>query len=247
MNDAIDDKRTRYFLPPDYEAGGENITLNTGADTAYWDQKRIQARKSYLFQLPVYDYASEVVSENSIPSLIDVGCGAGYKLADLHSRHPELAITGIDQPDAIQFCQNYYNFGQWLSDNFDEPQLSTDIRTELVLCCDVIEHVLYPDTLLAYLKARMMPGGWLIISTPDRVARYGTGMRQSGHPAHVREWAFNEFAEFLADQDFEALEHFHQWPVKPGLSKVFAREFLNQLRNGTKLRYNQIALLKRKD
>lgn len=248
-NDGIDELRARYFLPQDYIHADQALTLNSNSKNElhlpYWEEKRLMSLGTTVYQFPVYQYAVEKIKELKCKSLIDVGCGAGAKLKYIHQSLPDLNIIGIDQNAAISFCKKKYEFGQWIHENFDEPSNQNDsIHADIVLCCDVIEHVMKPDILLSYIRKKVSPDGYVIVSTPDREAKYGMDIRTPGHIYHVREWSYHEFSQFITDQGFKIIEHFHQWPVKVSFNKIFIREIYNQLRSRHKLRYNQVCLLK---
>lgn len=235
----------RYFLPEDYQSAPEIVTFNDGSGRElYWHPKRLKAASTYLFQFPVYQYALEQIRKYGCASLVDVGCGPGAKLSYIHRYAPHLAITGIDQKDAIDFCKSRHGFGNWVVDNFDAPGDLDIPRADIGICSDVIEHVGDPDKLLSYLKQRVKPGGLIVLSTPDRVARYGTKLMVPGHPAHVREWSYEELADYLNASGFVIIDHFNQWPVRVSASKVFVREIIKQMRSGNKVRYNQVCLLR---
>ena len=106
-------------------------------------------------------------------------------------------------------------------DDFESPGLSKEIKSELVVCCDVIEHLVNPDLLLTYIKDRMDVNGIAVISTPERDRLRGKGSNSSPNKYHIREWNFKEFAQYLENRDFEIINHFVQFPLKFGLNQFF--------------------------
>jgi len=78
----------------------------------------------------------------------------------------------------------------------------------LLICADVIDHILDPDRLLDYIDT--VPAERIILSTPDRSLMYGH--RQRGwwgpphNPWHIREWSFSEFAGYVSAR-FRIIEH----------------------------------------
>lgn len=235
----------RYFLPEDYQHAREAVTYSDGSSPyRYWRPKRLKSTSTYHFQFPVYQYALKKILQHDCRSLVDIGCGSAAKLTYLYQKHPKLKIMGIDQKDAVDFCKAHHSFGIWITDNFDAPMVPDIPRSDIAICADVIEHVSNPDQLLSYISARVKPGGFIVLSTPDRVARYGRALKKPGHPNHVREWSYGELAQYLHYHGFEILAHFNQWPVRIAPSKVFAREILKQVRSRNKVRYNQICFLR---
>lgn len=245
MSSDIQEKRARYFLPEGYECNNQNITFNDGSGEVYWNEKRRRSRATYLFQFSVYDFLCDLIKRNDAKTLVDVGCGVAAKLEHVAKHCPDVRIVGIDQDDAISFCKDARNFGEWYVDNFDAPhQELSDIKGDIVVCSDVIEHVQDPDMLLEYLKGKLSDGGVIVLSTPDRLKRYPDGLNKSGHRSHVREWSMAELANYLEDRGFEVVEHVHQNSIKVGFSKAFVREVINQMRVGRTIKYNQVCVIK---
>ena len=85
-----------------------------------------------------------------------------------------------------------------LADTVDEQAV--------VICADVIEHLLDPRPLVALLAACYQRGAIVITSTPDRLRVRGAEHRgPPPNPSHVREWAIQEYADFLADYSLPAV------------------------------------------
>ena len=78
------------------------------------------------------------------------------------------------------------------------------LRGAVVICADVVEHLLHPDRLLENLREILASVEALVISTPDRDLT--SGPQHAGPPAddsRVREWSIQEFAELLEAWGFE--------------------------------------------
>src|SRR5271157_1954079 len=150
-------------------------------------------------QKEVYQYAAAFAKEKDLQFVADFGCGAGYKLI----KHlGQLKTVGIDIEPAYSYCVATYPTRNWLlSDLNVVPHISPDY----ILCSDVIEHLVNPDQLLAYVK-KIAPR-YATFSTPDRDMIPG-GSR-SGPPhnlCHVREWNAAEFKAYLSSW-FSVVEH----------------------------------------
>ncbi len=211
-------------------------------DDSFWTEERIN--NSFLYQFPVYRFAANLVSSGNLSSLVDIGCGPGRKLAYLHRRFPSLAITGLDRPWAIRLCREQYDFGTWKEiDLHDASTLPRGISADLVVCADVIEHLADPDVLLRALHRLAGPGGRIVLSSPDRDRARGTGCLSSPNPEHVREWNREELIRYLEEGGFDIHRHLFQFPVKPGWSRLFLKECLQQARRGLSPKYNQVVLL----
>ena len=76
---------------------------------------------------------------------------------------------------------------------------------DLVICADVIEHLVDPDELLGFIE-RCQPKV-IVLSTPDRnKMRPDTRGGPPSNFCHVREWAWDEFFYYIGDH-FKILEH----------------------------------------
>jgi SAM-dependent methyltransferase len=234
----------RYFLPPDYRENPVASRTDVDSGRLYWTLPR--RASSRYFQASVYRLAGELVDRHGYRSVLDVGCGPGIKLARLSRRRSEVAFTGIDQQEAVDYCRRTHRFGSWYADDLDSPDPAIVGGTaDLVICADVIEHLGEPDVLLENLARRLEPGGRLVLSTPDREARWGAEARHSPVPDHVREWSFSELALYLQDRGFTIDEHFHDWPIRVGPNPWFLKDLAHQLRHGLTPRYNQVCVLRR--
>lgn len=230
----------RYFIKENYKANQIPITSEEYSDGLYWTKDRIKA--SRLYQYSVYMDAIDVAKEYGIKKLCDVGCGTGEKLRHLHAAMPSLNIVGIDQNHAIDYCLKRHDFGSWLVDNFSNPKLSIDAN--MTICSDVIEHLVDPDILLNYLKQITIPGGLILISTPDRDRLHGVNCLTSPNKQHIREWNGSEFKKYLESHGLIVLRHYHAPAVKFSISRAFINEVVKRLLNAQSVNYNQIALLR---
>jgi SAM-dependent methyltransferase len=82
-------------------------------------------------------------------SIVEIGCGAGEILNQLHNRLPDknIAFTGYEiSPDAIQLCESRK---KERLDFFQENLLEADRHYDLMLMIDVFEHV---DDYLGFIK-----------------------------------------------------------------------------------------------
>ena len=73
----------------------------------------------------------------------------------------------------------------------------------VIVCADVIEHLVRPEILLRNIRAALDQADAAILSTPERSLTWGA--RHTGPPpnvAHIREWDLREFSAFLASEGF---------------------------------------------
>jgi len=231
-----------YGIRPDYVANSENrARREEGA--VFWSPRRI--RYALLYQWHVYAWARELIRSRNIRSAVDVGCGPAVKFEALVVPEVQRAI-GIDQPHIIDYCRKTYSPERYFADDLEAPTLELEATAGLVICCDVIEHLMDPDILLAYLKRLAAPDTLILISTPDRDAVRGPGALSPANADHVREWTAPEFRAYLDGAGFDVLELRHLPPLKPGLNVLTAVHLLHSLRPGRSWRFNMAALCRLK-
>ncbi len=152
------------------------------------------------YQKEVYEEAKQFSINNNFKKIVDIGCGSAYKLMSYFSEYDTI---GIDVAETYQFLENKYPNKKWLStDNVDYSSLDADI----VICADVIEHLLDPMELIQNIK-KIKNFKYLFISTPERNILNGCyhyGPPKNYH--HIREWSGWEFNNFIS-KHFEIISH----------------------------------------
>jgi hypothetical protein len=156
-------------------------------------------------QKEVYEYCKQFMKEHNLYTVVDVGCGSGYKLINILG---EFNTIGIETEPCYSTLKNKYSSRKWLLSGeieksfIDYPELHDP---DVIICCDVIEHIVNPDDLLNYLLS--LNAKYYIISTPCREIlcnhpKFSNNYKQSynGPPinnCHVREWTMTEFKHYL--------------------------------------------------
>jgi 2-polyprenyl-3-methyl-5-hydroxy-6-metoxy-1,4-benzoquinol methylase len=195
--------KNNYFIKKGYKSQKNNFTLSQKAQDLYWTNERIFFSK--YFQYDVYKYAQKIVKKNNIKNVLDLGCGTGIKLMELI--YPVCQdITGIDQRETILFCKKRYNVGDFIIDDLENPIKKLGIF-DLIICADVIEHLLNPDKLLEYIKRVSHNNTFIIISTPERDILRGKNCMASNKLEHVREWNKEELLLYLVNRGFTIIDY----------------------------------------
>ena len=234
--------KNQYFIKKGYVPNKELKTLDSISNEVYWNESRL--RKSSLYQYYVYKYACFIAKKNKLKKIIDVGCGSGMKLNLLNKSLSDIEIIGIDQQSAVDFCIKNHSFGEFYEDDFENPK-QLGLNADLIICADVIEHLLRPELLLNYIKGNLKKEGFLILSTPERDLLYdNTTNNTPRNKYHIREWNKNELASFVESEGFEILEHKMQYSIKLGNNRLLKTEVLPRIKERKPLKYNQVILAK---
>jgi SAM-dependent methyltransferase len=150
-----------------------------------------------IYQPDVYTLALKQMQETGAATLIDVGCGQGHKLMNLSCK-----VIGIDYQKNLEVCRARMPHQTWLEADLERefPKLTPAVlKDSVVVCADVIEHLVDPTVLIRALTAYSKYARALVVSTPDREVVYGHN--HSGPPynsGHVREWTTDEFVALLS-------------------------------------------------
>lgn len=188
-----------YFIMEGYNIN-QNPTHHI--DVGYTDESQDE----------VYLYAKKILENENLNTIVDVGCGSGYKLIKYFDKYN---TVGIETEPCISFLNETYPDKIWI--NSGEPEKSFPKykqNCDILICSDVIEHIVDPQKLINFLNT--FDFKYLIISTPDRqilkdkIPGYGieSWVGPPKNPSHVREWEFNEFNSFLS-QTFDVTEGKH--------------------------------------
>ncbi|MBR9909048.1 MAG: class I SAM-dependent methyltransferase [Gammaproteobacteria bacterium] len=240
MEPVIDQAET-YGIPAEYPTNPVEVTNDQVSGDNYWNRSRI--RLSALYQHSVYAVAAALIDELQLGSVTDVGCGVGTKLKLLHDAKPSLSIRGIDQPDAIELCKKLHPFGDWEAADLSVACGPSPVKSDLVICADVIEHLANPDLLLDRLRQQLKPGGYILISTPARELLHFPDPMHRPIAHHVREWSSEEFNHYLGSRGFTVLRQEHHLPLKPSLHFHCLQIYLPRILRGKPLKTNQVYLL----
>lgn len=228
-----------YCIREDYTARDESLTLDSKG-RIYWNEKRVE--ESGLYQWHIYDYALELVRRNRIKNVLDVGCGAATKLVGMLSGSAN--IHGIDQPSAIEYCKATHHVGSFYADNLEAPKVYIDLPFGLIICSDVIEHMVDPDILIRYIKSFCNKDTYVLFSTPDRDRLRGKNCLYSPKKEHIREWSAEEFSDYLGQSGLLVLDQRHVPPVKTEFNRLFFRHLFAQIKAFRPYRYTILALCK---
>ncbi len=143
------------------------------------------------FQKEVYQRAASLMHGHQWKTVLDIGCGSGYKLAHYLGH---FGATGVDFSPAIDQARIDHPQQQWIN---AEDFIAAHHQADMIICADVLEHVEDPD---AFLKSVMSVDDWkcILISTPERNMRRGKfHYGPPPNPAHYREWSMAELKRFV--------------------------------------------------
>ncbi len=133
--------------------------------------------------------------------VLDVGCGNGALLAEICAIHPEANVTGVDFSRAAFDAAPPQLAGRLLVGDVTKlPELLQGQSFDLVLCCEVLEHVEDPAAVLAGIAGVAREGAGIVITVPAR-QRYWSSLDEAA--GHLRRFEPDAFQRLLMDAGLE--------------------------------------------
>jgi hypothetical protein len=158
------------------------------------------------WQKEVYLFCRDFMKSNNLLSVIDVGCGSAYKLTTILN---DFDTIGIETEPCYTYLKKTYPDFKWLLSGEIEKsfKLYDEIyNSDVVICSDVIEHIVNPNILVDYLLS--LKSKYYIISSPCREIlcnhpKFTNNHKKSWNgpplnPCHVREWTMEEFKQYIS-------------------------------------------------
>ncbi|OGL65706.1 hypothetical protein A3B21_00185 [Candidatus Uhrbacteria bacterium RIFCSPLOWO2_01_FULL_47_24] len=143
--------------------------LDTPFPDKYLDD--ISGDPSANYFTPIWD---EVCAEVSFSSILDIGCGNGLFTTALKKRFP-CTLFGVDG--------STYALEGAKKSGFDDVRLVKDLSSQslpfldgkfdMIVCKDVLEHLLDPEYLVSEMVRVVKVGGYLLVQVPNHFSLYG--------------------------------------------------------------------------
>lgn len=139
------------------------------------------------WQDEVYEVAKKTFDHYEFDSVIDLGCGSGYKLIKYFDSY---STIGIELRKTVDFLKETYPKKKWL-----EEETYDNLNCDMVICADVIEHVKNPTLFINKLR-NQITFEKIIFSTPIRNRGF---FQLPNNIYHYREWTQKEFHGYLSE------------------------------------------------
>lgn len=198
----MSNKSNNYFIDSSYKC------LDKPVKNGFWTETRI-ANEPFNGGYAVMEYVSNLI-DTTDKTILDIGCGISSKVKKFF---PHAHLTGIDLQESIILARQnspkelFYVCD--LDSDSDISLISNQLPIfDIILCIDVIEHVLYPEKMLRLIKNKMNDDSIAFITTLERDISRGleSGKIGSPHPAHIREWNQAEFTSFIKSEGFNIID-----------------------------------------
>lgn len=165
---------------------------------------------------------AELVVPLGVRSILDVGCGEGLVLRALRERLPttRLAAFDLDSREVADARANLPGCGVAVASAGEMP--CADSSFELVMCCEVLEHVTEPARVLRELTR--VSARHVLLSVPREplwrclnLVRGAYWRHWGNTPGHLNHWSSRGFERFVARElDIVARRRPLPWTVLLG-------------------------------
>lgn len=142
-------------------------------------------------------------------NILDLGCGQGHITSIIRKCYPSFEISALDYSiSAINYAVEQYNGIDYVVGDAYNPPYAKEYF-DIIICNNIWEHVPDPLTLLSKMRRILKPGGYVIISTPNRyrisnMVRAAIGKKITlVSESHVTEYSIGQVIEQLAYSEFE--------------------------------------------
>jgi 2-polyprenyl-3-methyl-5-hydroxy-6-metoxy-1,4-benzoquinol methylase len=152
---------------------------------------------------------AELVKIAKPDTILEVGCGEGH-VTDILLANSEATIQAMDISQTIvDIAKNSIESSRVEFQQFNIYDLADKQSADLVVCCEVLEHLETPETGLLRLAEKATP--YAIISVPRdpiwRILNFirGSHVKNFGNsPGHIQHWSQTGFIHFV-EQHFETV------------------------------------------
>jgi len=136
-------------------------------------------------------------------TVLDYGCGDGFSGREVQRAFSATALAGVDVHLPEASCGVRQVDGKTVEFTRDEATLG-ERRFELVLLCDVIEHVEDAEAFLrGIIERRVAPGGLLLVTVPAFQALFSSHDRAL---RHYRRYSLPQLRETVSNVELDVME-----------------------------------------
>lgn len=149
------------------------------------------------------------LTKDHTPNVLEAGCGSGsLVLLDFDKR-----LVGIDIDH--EQLENNHNLDEKIHGDLQSYELPRE-TFDLVICCDVLEHLPRPQDALANMILSIRRGGYLLIASPEPFSYKGFLAKYSPH------WMRKMIFALLTGESYRKM-------LQGSVKKTFFPTYLNHL------------------
>lgn len=176
----------RYCIQDGYKTNNQEVQLDL--------TQQIEDGIAGCCQQYVYEAARAIATCEGYKNVLDIGTGSGFKLVEYFSA--DMETLGTEVAPNYDALLSHYPDKRWMLADYSEP---LGEKFDLVICADVLEHVMEPDIIMKYMVD--IDPRCAVLSTPARELLPEWFASMNGPPknhTHIREWTTEEFLNYVA-------------------------------------------------
>jgi 2-polyprenyl-3-methyl-5-hydroxy-6-metoxy-1,4-benzoquinol methylase len=134
-----------------------------------WSKKQMdEILSSPNYMTPIYD---DLAASREGKRLLDIGCGNGYFTSYL--KKYDFLLHGVDGSEygVEESLKNGFD-KCLLVKNFDSDEIKVEVHYDFIICKDVLEHVLFPEQLMAKAREQLTKTGLFFVLIPNHFTLY---------------------------------------------------------------------------
>lgn len=155
-----------------------------------------------------YRLCASLIAPKIFPgtTVLDIGCGQGLQLAEIRKLRPYAKLYGMDiSPKLVNLARKHVPGGDFQTGDADNLGYA-DSQFDVVVMTEVLEHLSDPVLALTQLKRVLKPGGWLLMTVPNRDwLRYDwyQDNRMAYQPVDDKWYCVDEVQSYLKQAGFD--------------------------------------------
>ena len=165
MRGAADPQEVeRWCVKPGYRENPAPRSFDREQGALYWTEERLAAAS--FFQYPVYLLCRDLLRSRGARSFLDVGSGPGTKLAELIAPLCSDLVL-VDQPSSREIVARELPSRVFHGADLDALDLDLGRGFDLIVCADVLEHLVDPWSVVRDLRRIAQAETRLAVSIPS--------------------------------------------------------------------------------
>lgn len=164
--------------------------------------------------------------------VLEIGSSAGYMTAEFKKNDCQVDIVEIDKraaKSAKKFASTVFQ------GSLEDEKLQQQIikQYDIIVCADVLEHLVDTEGALKFLKKKLKKDGWILISVPNiacwemrlKLLQGNFEYEESGllDKTHLRFYTYNTFLELLTKLNFKIIRIYPaetRIPLEVSINKI---------------------------
>jgi SAM-dependent methyltransferase len=186
----------------------ENVTINYKKQSFYEEpNSKAYCIKRKISLRPILKLIRRYIKSPSI-KLLEIGTGSGYLLSFLEVEYPEACLIGIEYDERlVAIAKNRVKKAKIICQNAELFAIDNE-QFDIIVSCQVIEHLFNPERMLISVKKHLKPKGIFILTTPNKTGIGARIMKKKWHgyrSDHVSLKGFEAWEEVIQESGFHSI------------------------------------------